>query len=300
MSLSRYLRHIINKSPRENLADLRARLSGAGPPPPGGVEAVMASAKHMDPGKLIDRLFRYQRVIANRLAQEGETWPWLEFEGRRVLEVGSGPLLGWGPLAVYLGCTSYTCVEPTFEGEILASERVWRRYFRLHYLQLEAVFGRRMGPDAFQERILRNIQVLPTSLEEADLPASAYDLVLTNSVLEHVMDLDGFFGELRRVLCPDCRHFHAMDFGNHAGVGDPFEGLYDLEPAEYFRKKSDFLNLKRPSELVDIFARSGLEVSLIPYYTYPNYPWDRLALYWQRFSREELCLRVGFFVSSVA
>jgi len=300
MSLFRYLRHVIDKSPRENLADLRARLGGAGPPPPGGVEAVMASAKHMDETKLIDRLFRYQRVITNRLAQEGETWPWLDFEGRRVLEVGSGPLLGWGPLAVFLGCASYTCVEPTFEGEILTSEQIWQSYFWPHFSQLRVVLGGTMSGVAFREQVLAKIEAVSAPLERAGLKTSAYDLVLTNSVLEHVMDLDGFFGELRRVLRPDCRHFHAVDFGNHTEADDPFEGVYDQEPNEYFRIRPDHLNLKRPPEIEALFERHRMAVNLLPYLEHQDHPWDRLTPYWQRFSREELCLRVGFFVNSVS
>ena len=47
------------------------------------------------------------------------------------------------------------------------------------------------------------------------IPGASIDLVLSNSVLEHVLDMDGLLGALDRVLAPAGRMIHSVDYRDH-------------------------------------------------------------------------------------
>ena len=95
---------------------------------PYDLQSVLASSYHMDCRKPIDRFLRYAHLLQNRIA-----WTPLEFDRKTVLEIGCGPLLGWGPVAVYLGATDYVCVEPRFCPEVLDSPEIEAGYFYPSY-----------------------------------------------------------------------------------------------------------------------------------------------------------------------
>ena len=64
------------------------------------IEKILRSPKHMDHCKVLDRLSRFQTVLARKT-----DWQPLAFSGRRVVEIGAGPLLGMAPIALFLGAS---------------------------------------------------------------------------------------------------------------------------------------------------------------------------------------------------
>ncbi len=246
----------------------------------------------MDPARHIDRLFRYQRVIRNQVE-----WQDLEFGGKVAIEVGCGPLLGWGPLAVYLGARRYLCLEPRFRHEIMESPEIQQRYFLPMHQQLEAIYQRGVSLDEFMSRLSDRIEIRTVAVQEWDLAPGGADVLLSNSVLQHVGDpLDGI-RSLVRAAAPGARHFHVVNFADHPkDPVRPFAKMYSADP-EAYRQESILLNLKRPSELLALFEHCGEPVRLVPYYRDPNIGAMKKAEYWNRFSNDDLSIQMGFLVS---
>jgi SAM-dependent methyltransferase len=162
----------------------------------------------------------------------------------RVLEVGTGwhPIL---PLGLHLcGCSEIR----TLDRVALVTRR------RLH-AALEAVAaGLREGAlgsilprldPARAERLLERLPDLRSASVTAalealgirylvgtgtDLPPGSADLVVTNSVLEHLSegDLRALLIRLRRVVAPDGVASHFVDLGDHYAVFDRRIGVYNF------------------------------------------------------------------------
>ena len=86
------------------------------------LQSILGNAIHIDGRRVVDRFLRYEPLL-----QVKSTWTPLDFEGKRTLEIGSEPLLGAGPIAVYHGATEYVCVEPRYQPAVLESGEVWTR-----------------------------------------------------------------------------------------------------------------------------------------------------------------------------
>lgn len=64
---------------------------------------ICGSLKHLNPVTLIDRWERYLRVLSTN----AKVIPKPNFANKVVFELGCGPLLGWGPLALFLGAKAF-------------------------------------------------------------------------------------------------------------------------------------------------------------------------------------------------
>jgi hypothetical protein len=245
----------------------------------------------MDARKPVDRLLRYERVLAVR----GR--PGLDFAGRNALEIGSGPMLGWGPVAVYLDARSYVCVEPRFRPEVLEAEEVWIRFFLPLYQQLEALFARGLSFDDFSDRVRSRIDVHQVSMERCEMDDASADLMISNNVLQHVADLERAVRQIRRVSCEGAQQFHIVHFTDHMSPpNDPFGEIYRVEPDEYFARDS-LLNLKRPSEISALFRGAGIPVDMVPFIVDAAVEPRALSSYWRRFDPSDLAIQIAFFVS---
>ena len=255
-------------------------------------ETVTGSLYHMDARRPIDRLLRYQKLLGNRMA-----WKDLEFEGKEILEFGCGPLLGWAPIATYLGCERYFCVEPGLREELVRSKEVTRRFFLPMYYQLDALFERGLSFEQFKTRLFERMQPMSQPLEHCQLPDKHVDLVYSNGVIQHVSDLENCFRQIQRISRPDTRQFHVIHFADHHSPPDrPFDAIYSVSPEEYLVTRS-LLNLKRPSEILALFERHGLDVKLVPYYRDERFSDKNLHPYWRRFSPDDLSIQFAFFVN---
>ncbi len=133
----------------------------------------------------------YDRTLAPRLGAE---WP----KGRRILEIGIGATNSSAYEAAARGATLAVAFEP-FVGLDEALDA-----------QLLAECAQRYGDET--SGIAAKVQ----RTASLDLVADArIDLVLSNSVLEHVSDMDSLTCDLRRVLAPGGAMLHLVDYREH-------------------------------------------------------------------------------------
>jgi len=259
---------------------------------PYDLESILGNPFHMDARRPVDRLLRYERVLEAKTA-----WTPLDFEGKRVLEIGCGPLLGWGPIAVYLGSTEYVCIEPRYRSEVLESDVVWTRFFLPLYQQLDALFDRGISFDDFADRVRSRIQVDPVAIKDCTRAGGMADIVVSNGVLHHIAELDSALDRIKHLSHASTRQFHVIHFNDHMSPPDtPFREIYRQDPAEYFARDS-LLNLKRPSEISALFDRMSIPVTVIPYIVDQAIePYD-LAPYWTQFDKSDLAIQIAFFVN---
>lgn len=292
MPLRNVLDLVVNRSPGENLRALRAKLTTGSTDFMYDLETVTRSPFHMDARRPIDRLDRYQRVLRRR-----HDWHDLDFEGKTVVEVGCGPLLGWGPIATYLGCRRYVCVDPRLQPAVVHSGLVARRFFLPMLRQLEALYGRGIELDTYLERLSRCVE--PVTREFAATPpvAGPVDLVFSNNVLQHVHDLDGFLDGVRAVSGAATRQLHIVHFTDHESPPDrPFDAIYSVSPRAYLARRA-LVNLKRPSEVAAAFDRHGIGVTLVPYIVGDQPDPARLDPHWRQFTAEDLAIEIAFYAS---
>ncbi len=257
-----------------------------------GLQDIIESPKHMRPQRMFDYLSRYQAILRRHL-----DWDDLNFVGQRVLELGCGPLAGWAPMAVFLGCQTYTCVEPMFNPAALESKSIIEKYYLPVYKDLSAIYGPNWEFDSF----LQSIKVKVRVSKEEFLAASVdgpFDIVLSNSCLEHVFPLDVTLKKLREVCRDSARFIHLVDFGNHRGTRNPFEGMYSVEPSKYFAKYGKHINLLRASDVLACLRNAGFETVLVPYYTFQEFHQENIHPYWSdMYSEGDLFLKAGIFAS---
>lgn len=257
------------------------------------LEDVLGSPKYMRPQRMFDFLNRYQLILKRNL-----DWKDIDFAGRRVVEIGAGPLLGWGPLAVFLGCKSFTCVEPMFNPAVLESSAVIDGYFLPLYKDLSAIYGPREPFECFFKSITEKVSVLIDEFLSAKVDGP-FDIALSNSCLEHVFPLDKTLRTLRDVCVPSVRFIHLVDFGNHRGTRNPFDDMYSMEPRKYFSRYGKKINLLRAPDVHQGLREAGFDAAMVPYYSYREYYGGKIHPYWlERYNEEDLFLKVALFVDA--
>lgn len=211
------------------------------------IDEILSSSKHMRPQRMYDYLSRYETIVARYYS-----WTPIDFTGRVVVELGAGPVLGWAPLAVFLGCAQYTCIDPSCNPAILEDPRFIRRYLLYVHKDLSALYGSRMTFETFLMKLRERIRVISKEVLETDLSGS-FEVILSNSCLEHIFPLDATIVRLKSLSSPDCRFIHLVDFGSHRQGINPFNGMYIVEPASYFTRYGKNINLLRGPDVLQIF-----------------------------------------------
>lgn len=136
-------------------------------------------------------LHLYDKYLVTRL---GSTWP----RGRRILEVGIGATNSSAYEAAALGAATAVAFEPFVALDPALDSALLAECAQRHGLAAETITSR-----------VRRVKEL------GDLSASSIDLVLSNSVLEHVGNMDALTSELKRVLAPDGAMLHLVDYRDH-------------------------------------------------------------------------------------
>ena len=73
-------------------------------------------------------------------------------------------------------------------------------------------------------------RILPGA--SSGVPDASVDLILSNSVIEHVLDVEELVAELDRVAAPGGVQYHFVDFSDHRAQVDRFTALYGHHPDE--------------------------------------------------------------------
>lgn len=250
------------------------------------LRGILARRKHLQPAMLIDRWHRYWRVI-ERQAPYGRRESF-GFEGRVVLEIGCGPLLGWGPIALFLGADGFVYEEPWLRRDVLLTNEIRDLYFRPLFEELTANFGPRHTFEGF-------LKVARDGARPLGADMDAVDIVLSNSTLEHIPreELPGLLLRCRQVCSENAVYLHAVDFGDHLGRQKGFGTIYQAP-----NRPRRHLNLLRKPDLEVTLREAGFSIDRSVVYrrapASPSHP-D-----WQRYESPDLEARVVLFVGTVA
>jgi hypothetical protein len=254
---------------------------------------VVQSPKYMRPQRAVDFLLRYERIIQ----KENPAWK-LDFTGKNVLEVGSGPLLGFAPFAVFMGCRQYVCLEPMYNPEILNHPKV-RKYFLMIHKDLTALYGKKMSFEDFFQAITQKVSVYSEPLETFEKEYK-FDIILSNSCLEHIQDLKGGLKNLKRISFPQATFLHVVDFGNHSETINPFHRIYMSSPEDYFKRYGRLLNLLRPPDMMELFKINGIDAKLVPYYNFDEMYSESIHPWWkEKYSLQDLFLKTAFIINKI-
>jgi hypothetical protein len=252
------LSHLLSLTPLESWRIIRLRLPLLRSGPAWRPSELLSSAKH-------SRGIRFAELQLRQEALVRGVMPWqpLDYEGKRVVEVGCGPLAGFGPLAVFRGAASFESAEPEWDPNLFFSEPVMERYLRVFHADLVALYGPRMDFTAFQNSLRTRMSIHRSGFDRAPI-GGGVDVVLSQSCLEHVFPLEATVEKLAAIQAPQARFLHLVDFGNHYPTGNPFEGLYEQPPADYIARRGKALNLLRVSDISALFARFGIAAKTVP------------------------------------
>lgn len=268
-------RHLMSLPPRETWRLLSRRLPVLRNRPVWRPLDLLTSQKHRSGIRFAELLLRQEAAVAQKVP-----WKPLEFEGQRVVEIGCGPLGGYGPLAIFRGAEVFESAEPEWDPELMFSKEIEEGFLYILHADLVALYGERMDFASFRDALRTRLTVHRTGFESAPLEEKA-DIVLSQSCLEHVFPLDGTVEKLAAIQHGTTRFLHLVDFGNHYFTPNPFEGLYDHPPEAYIAKRGRAINLLRVSDVASAFAEHGIAAHIVPTRVVPEtyrgkiHPWWR-------------------------
>lgn len=286
----RRLGRLYELPPKEVVRKLRRRLGGNAVQD--RLAELVAPGAKTRPQMPVDFLTRYETVLGRTIG-----WRPLDFTGRAVIEIGAGPLFGFGPLAVFRGAARYVCVDPEGGLPVLDDPQLQARYFLPLWRDLGAVYGAGGSFEEFLGALRTRIAVAPKPLLEADI-AGPFDIALSNSCLEHVFPLDGSLARLKALAGPGFRFLHLVDFGSHRRAPSPFSGMYSTEPEAYWRTHGRGINLLRAPDIQKLLQQHW-PTAMVPLYPAPEGFDEPILPRWSdRYSRDELMLKVALFASA--
>jgi hypothetical protein len=257
-TLVQKLAYLLSLTPLESWRILRLRMPGLRSGPAWTAAELLSSAKHGRGIRFAELLMRQEAILARTI-----NWQPLDFEGRRVVEVGCGPLAGFGPLAIFRGAASFESAEPEWDADLFNDPLVTDTYLRVFHADLVGLYGPLMDFETFLIALDRRMTIHRTGFEAAPI-AGPVDVVLSQSVLEHVFPLKETVAALARIQSPATRFLHLVDFGNHYPTKNPFEGLYEQPLADYIAARGKAINGLRTSDVIALFGTHGLPATLVP------------------------------------
>ena len=250
------------------------------------LRAVLQSQKHMDPKMEIERWERLWRLAT--VQGHAHLTDQFRFSNKSVLEVGCGPVLGIGPMALFLGADMFYYREPSLQREATNSCEIKERYFRRMYAELIANYGQRHEFAPWYSRVME--QCAPIHLGARDI----CHMTVSQSVLEHIprASLGGMLADLRAATKSGGVGMHLVDFGPHGFDDGTLMSLYRrdraIEPAG--------LNLLRKSDLESAFSGAGFELLASLVYKADDVDRSQVHVSWRACSDADLCTRVAVFL----
>jgi hypothetical protein len=280
------LSYLLDIAPRETWRLARHRLPGLRGGPSWTSEELLSSSKHGRGIRFAELLLRQEAVVRQYMP-----WEPLDFAGKRVVEIGCGPLAGYAPLAIFCGAASFESAEPEWDADLFFSDEVGERYLRIFHADLSALYGPRLDFAGFRQALKERIRVHRVGFEAAPIEGPV-DIVLSQSCLEHVFPLEATVVKLAAIQNAQTRFLHLVDFGNHYPTGNPFVGLYTQPPAVYIARRGKAINLLRAPDVQKLFAAHGIPAQTIASrslaYIGGVHPWWR-----ERYDDTALCTQLA-------
>lgn len=289
------LGHLADLTPRETWRLARGRLPFASKGPAWSAMDLLNSAKHRHGIRFAEFLLRQEAILTREIG-----WKPIDFEGAHVVEIGCGPLGGYGPLAIFCGARSFESAEPEWNADLFASELISQRYLSVLHADLTALFGERLKFETFQQALRERMIIHQVGFESAPLNGKA-DIVLSQSCLEHIFPLETTIGKLAEIQTADTRFLHLVDFGNHYLTPNPFDGLYEEPPETYIARRGKAINLLRAADVTAFFTEAGVPAVTVATrivgdtYNGTIHPWWR-----ERYDDEALFTQLALVASAPA
>ena len=153
-------------------------------------------------------------------------WQPINFVGSDIIEFGPGPLAGWAPMALFRGASRVFGIEPNWIPGVLEDSAIEQAYLRPHYSSLVKAFGPIMSYPVFHQCLLDQMSINAVEIQDVYQPIRA-DIVLSNSCLEHIVNLDKVLSVLACQDIKKARQMHLVNFGNHRNKYSPFQKIYE-------------------------------------------------------------------------
>lgn len=287
MDLLDVMRFVWTKSPQDHWR----RLVGAAEGP------LWASGKHRQWNRLPYYLRAFQ-VVAEHHGQR------LEFSGRKVLEFGPGPVLGFAPFALIEGAASVTLVDATYQD--LRDNRQFQIEYLFPLFRTHSRLTRGAGPPDFESFLskLRQMEVRLGFVEQFQAAPGHFDLVLSKSCIDYITGIDRAVDICHEASTTGSLHFHYVDFSMYRRVdriGSPFGKGYQQSREsnpEYFKNRGGDLNLLRPSDIVAAFERRFRKVYFFALADYRGQvDLDRVHPDWAHYQPDDLAIANGVLLA---
>ena len=297
--MKRIFRILWNRSPQEVFRKItrkfRYLFKGNGSIPDDySLNVVLRDKKHMNKNVLIDRWERYWRVAHNIVKDDLRKN--YSFKGKRVLELGCGPLYGWGPMALYLGAEEFYYLEPALIKKTVYSETIKERYFKPLFFELKAYYGGSITLEDYIDRI--KSKCFSIDLEKNNLPI---DMILSNSVLEHIPEkkLTVLMNKVFSMCSSGANFMHIVDFDTHGFLELDLSGLYSLDNKIIANSNKQLpINLLRKSNIEEILITSGFNLNHSIIYRNEDFKDANFDSSWEKYSDEDLKAKTVFFIGN--
>ena len=248
----------------------------------------------------VDVVKKWEKTLIN---YHGNPRP---FIGQNVLELGPGPDLGTGIVLLALGAKSYTAVDknrlirrmpPEFYDKLLNCLKEFPGYSRAKLIAENLRKGH-FGDD------FQYIQDPTFALQM--LCEKKFNVIVSQAVLEHIVDIRGVFEVLYNRLMPGAVMAHLVDLGTHTGL------IRELDPLNFLRysdkvwsllKFSGSPNRLRMSEYKEIlnpigFANVETRPSKVMDEKYMGKVISHFAEKFRKYSKEDLRVKSFYLLAT--
>ena len=148
------LSYLLTLTPRETWRIARHKLPYFRSGPSWTAEELLSSSKHARGIRFAELLLRQEAVVRRAMG-----WEPLDFAGKRVVEVGCGPLGGYGPLAIFCGAKSFESAEPEWNAGLFFSAPVAAKYLRVFHADLSGLYGPRLSFGEFEQALRERMKI---------------------------------------------------------------------------------------------------------------------------------------------
>lgn len=186
------------------------------------------------------------------------------FRDKNILEVGPGPDLMLGLLALEAGAKSYSAIDyfPVLSAPVSFYEKIKNELKTPIALKaVDSIINSLSKSEAIESP---EFSYKIRGIEELTDEPAKYDIIISKDVLEHVDDLDSSFAAMRKSLIPGGIMIHKIDFQTHTSFIQDTDRLNFLRYSEniytkYVKFKGGPNRLRLP-ELIALAQKNGFTI----------------------------------------